>query len=131
MFRNKAGEVRDKSEALYREVFEPGRTGRISNPVALARDRIAQLQTGGSDGRNFEEALKDLGEIFAETTSLDVTVDILRYNAEGLDFTGVAPDMSTILTFRRAWEGRAALSQLDNTQSVSGVGYRFDIRVRW
>lgn len=39
--------------------------------------------------------------------------------------------MSTVLTFRKAWEGRAALSQLDNTQSVPGLGYRFDLRVRW
>ena len=75
--------------------------------------------------------MTDLGEIFAETPDLGVTVDILRYNAEGLDFTGVAPDMSTILTFRRAWESRAGMSQLDNTQSVPGVGYRFDLRVRW
>ncbi|MBQ9566286.1 MAG: hypothetical protein IJU98_11935 [Synergistaceae bacterium] len=128
---SKAEEVRGRSEALYREVFDPTRTGRIGNPVSLARDRIAQLQGGGSDGRRFEDALADLGEVFQETPSLDVTVDILRYNAEGLDFTGVAPDMSTVLTFRRAWEGRAALSQLDNTQSVPGVGYRFDLRVRW
>jgi hypothetical protein len=128
---NRSEDVQTRSETLYREVFEPSRTGRIPNPVSLARDRIAQLQGGGSEGRRFEDAMTDLGEIFAEAQGLDVTVDILRYNAEGLDFTGVAPDMSTILTFRRAWEGRAGMSQLDNTQSVPGVGYRFDLRVRW
>ena len=127
----KAGSVRGRSEALYREVFDPAHTGRISNPVSLARDKIAQLQGGDFKGRRFEDALADLGEIYAEASSLDVAVDVLRYNAEGLDLTGVAPDMSTILTFRKAWEGRAALSQLDNTQGVPGVGYLFDLRVRW
>ncbi|MBR1671376.1 MAG: hypothetical protein IJ702_00445 [Fretibacterium sp.] len=128
---HKAEEVRGRSEALYREVFDPSRTGRIGNPVALARDRIAALQGGGSEGRGLDDVLADLGAVFAEDPSLDVVVDVLRYNAEGLDFTGSAPDMSTVLSFRKAWEGRAGLSQLDNTQSVSGVGYRFDLRVRW
>ncbi|MCR4819472.1 MAG: hypothetical protein K5841_11000 [Fretibacterium sp.] len=128
---NKTEEVRGRSEALYREVFDSTHTGRIGNPVSLARDRIAALQGGVSEGRGLDAALADLGEVFAENPNLDVAVDVLRYNAEGLDFTGSAPDMSTVLTFRKAWEGRASLSQLDNTQSVSGVGYRFDLRVRW
>ena len=128
---HKTEAVRERSEALYREVFDPAHTGRIGNPVSLARDKIAALQGGVSEGRGLDGALADLGEVFAENTSLDVVVDVLRYNAEGLDFTGSAPDMSTVLTFRKAWEGRASLSQLDNTQSVSGVGYRFDLRVRW
>ena len=75
--------------------------------------------------------LADLGSIFIADPSMDITVEILRYNSEGIDCTGSAPDMSTILTFRRAWESRASLAQLDNTQSVSGIGYRFDLRVRW
>ncbi len=128
---HKTEAVRERSEALYREVFDPAHTGRIGNPVSLARDKIAALQGGVSEGRGLDGAVADLGEVFAENTSLDVVVDVLRYNAEGLDFTGSAPDMSTVLTFRKAWEGRASLSQLDNTQSVSGVGYRFDLRVRW
>lgn len=128
---NRIAAVRAQSESLYKEVFEPGRTGRIANPVSLARDKIAELQRGGSEGRGFEDVLADLGSIFTEDPSMDITVEILRYNAEGIDCTGSAPDMSTILTFRRAWESRASLAQLDNTQSVSGVGYRFDLRVRF
>ncbi|MCR5346500.1 MAG: hypothetical protein K6E38_01885 [Fretibacterium sp.] len=128
---NKTEEVRGRSEALYREVFDPAHRGRIGNPVSLARDKISALQGGVSEGRGLDGALADLGEIYAENTSLDIVMDILRYNSEGLDLTGSAPDMSTVLTFRKAWEGRAGLSQLDNTQSVSGVGYRFDLRVRW
>ena len=128
---NRIASVRSQSESLYKEVFEPGRTGRIANPVSLARDKIAELQRGGSEGRGFEDMLADLGSIFIADPSMDITVEILRYNAEGIDCTGSAPDMSTVLTFRRAWESRASLAQLDNTQSVSGIGYRFDLRVRW
>ena len=62
---------------------------------------------------------------------MDITLDIIRYNSEGLDCNGTAPDMSTILTFRRAWEGKASVAQVDNTQFVSGIGYRFDLRIRW
>ena len=127
----RADEVRARSENLYREVFDPSHTARISNPVSLARDRIALLQGGGSEQRELGRVLSDLGAVFSENPSLDVTINVLRYNAEGLDCTGSAPDMSTVLDFRKAWEGRAALSQLDNTQSVSGAGYRFDLRVRW
>lgn len=129
--RSGAEAVRARSEVLYREAFEPERTGRIGNPVALARDRIAELRGSDAEGRSLEDVLAELGGVFAENPSMDVTLDVLRYNAEGLDCTGSAPDMSTVLTFRKAWEGRAALSQLDNTQSVPGLGYRFDLRVRW
>lgn len=123
--------ARLRSEALYREAFDAERTGRIANPVTLARDRIAELRGNDAEGRSLEDTLAELGSVFSENPSMDVTLDVLRYNAEGLDCTGSAPDMSTVLTFRKAWEGRAALSQLDNTQSVPGLGYRFDLRVRW
>ena len=123
--------TRARSEALYREVFDAERTGRIANPVTLARDRIAELRGSDAEGRGLEDALGELGTVFTENPSMDVTLDVLRYNAEGLDCTGSAPDMSTVLAFRKAWEGRAALSRLDNTQSVPGLGYRFDLRVRW
>ncbi len=79
--------------------------------------------------------LADLGEIYRESrgsgSSMDIRLDIIRYNSEGIDCTGSAPDMTTILNFRKSWEGRAQLSQVDNTQFVSGIGYRFDLRVRW
>ncbi len=123
--------ARLRSEALYREAFDAERTGRIANPVTLARDRIAELRGSDAEGRSLGDSLAELGAIFTENPSMDVTLDVLRYNAEGLDCTGSAPDMSTVLAFRKAWEGRAALSQLDNTQSVPGLGYRFDLRVRW
>ena len=129
--RGGAETARLRSEALYREAFDAERTGRIANPVTLARDRIAELRGNDAEGRSLEDALAELGSVFSENPSMDVTLDVLRYNAEGLDCTGSAPDMSTVLTFRKAWEGRAALSQLDNTQSVPGLGYRFDLRVRW
>ena len=123
--------VRNRSEQYYKQVFDPQRTGRVSNPVVLARDRIAELSGTGTEGHPLEEVLADLGDIFAESSSPDITIDVVRYNADGIDCTGVAPDMSTILNFRRAWEEKANLAQVDNTQFVSGIGYRFDLRVRW
>lgn len=124
-------EVRDRSERYYKEVFDPQRTGRVSNPVVLARDRIAEFSGTGTEGHPLEEVLADLGDIFREGGSQDITLDVIRYNSDGIDCTGTAPDMSTILNFRRAWEDKANMAQVDNTQFVSGIGYRFDLRVRW
>ena len=70
-----------------------------------------------------------MGEVFSAVSG--ITIDIVRYNADGIDCTGVAPDMTTALNFRKAWEDKANLVQVDNTQFVSGIGYRFDLRVRW
>ena len=39
--------------------------------------------------------------------------------------------MTTILNFRKAWSDYASAVQVDNTQFVAGIGYRFDLRVRW
>ena len=128
---NQVQEVRTRSENYYRQVFDPQHTGRIANPVSLARDKIASLTGTAQEGKPLENVLADLGDIFTEGQSLDVTLDVIRYNSEGIDCTGVAPDMSTVLNFRKAWETRARLSQVDNTQFVSGIGYRFDLRVRW
>lgn len=122
-------ETRLRSEKFYRETFDPERTGRISNPVNLARDRIASLSGRGDEGHPLNEVLADLGDVIA--SNKDITVDIIRYNQEGIDCTGTAPDMTTVLNYRRAWEDRANLVQVDNTQFVSGIGYRFDLRVRW
>ncbi len=129
--RSIAESFRARSEAVYREVFEPARTGRISNPVMLARDRIASLTERGASGRTFAQVVGDLGRIWSEGTSLDVRLDIIRYNSEGLDCTGTAHDMGSVLAFRKAWEERGVTATVDNTQSVSGIGYRFDMRVRW
>ena len=125
--------VRSNSENLYREVFDKEHRGRIANPVALARDKIATIK-GNSSGSShgLDEVLGNLGDIFTDDESLKtITIDIIRYNSEGLDCTGSAPDMTTILNFRKAWENIAGHVQLDNTQSVSGIGYRFDLRIRW
>ena len=122
-------EVRSRSERYYRETFDPSRTGRIANPVNLARDRIASLTGKSDEGHPLDEVLADLGEVFGQVSG--ITIDTIRYNADGIDCTGVAPDMTTALNFRKAWEEKANLVQVDNTQFVSGIGYRFDLRVRW
>ena len=124
-------EVRTRSENYYRQTFEPQRTGRIANPVAFARDKIAELSGTGTTGHPIEEVMADLGEIFGNEQHKGVTLDVIRYNAEGFDCTGTAPDMSTVLNFRKAWEDRDNKAQVDNTQFVAGIGYRFDLRVRW
>ena len=123
--------LRSRTDNFYRQTFDPSRTGRISNPVVLARDRIASLTGKDDGGHGIDEVLADLGEIFSEPGTKDVTLDILRYNADGIDCTGNAPDMTTVLNFRKSLENRASLVQVDNTQFVAGIGYRFDIRVRW
>ncbi len=124
-------DIRTHSEDFYRKTFDPSRTGRISNPVLLARDRIASLTGTGEEAHPIDEVLADMGDVFEQTGSADITIDTVRYNSEGIDCTGIAPDMTTVLNFRRAWESRAQLAQVDNTQFVSGIGYRFDLRVRW
>ena len=128
---NQINDLRSSSEGIYREVFDPSHTGRISNPVTLARDKIAELSGTGTDSHTLEEILSDMGEIFASDQDMNITIDTVRYNAEGIDCTGVSPDMSTILKFRKLWETKVNLVQLDNTQFVSGIGYRFDLRLRW
>ena len=122
---------RERSEKFYRETFDPERTGRISNPVTLARDKIASLTGKGEEGHPLDDVLADLGDIFGDFAGSNMTIDIIRYNSDGIDFTGTAPDMTTVLNFRRSWEDKANLVQVDNTQFVSGIGYRFDIRIRW
>ena len=105
-------EVRSRSERYYRETFDPSRTAGKSD-----------------EGHPLDEVLADLGEVFGQVSG--ITIDTIRYNADGIDCTGVAPDMTTALNFRKAWEEKANLVQVDNTQFVSGIGYRFDLRVRW
>ena len=111
--------ARLRSEDLYRQAFDPTHTGRISNPVALARDRIAELQ-GGTEGRELGSVLADLGAVFTENPSMDVKVDVLRYNAEGLDCTGSAPDMNTVLAEVRD-EGDEE-NGVDDVEDRVGVG---------
>ncbi len=123
--------VSTRSYNYYRQTFDPQITGRIANPVAFARDKIAELSGTGTAGHPIEEVMADLGEIFASDQNNTVTLDVIRYNSEGFDCTGTAPDMTTVLNFRKAWEDRDNKAQVDNTQFVAGIGYRFDLRVRW
>lgn len=128
-------ETRARSEEYYRKTFEPERRGRIANPVNLARERISGLRgTGDENVHPMEEILAELGAIFSDENFSEATVDIIRYNSDGFDCTGTAPDMTTVLNFRKSWEeAMPELSriQVDNTQYVAGIGYRFDLRVRW
>lgn len=126
-----AGAIRSRSENFYIENFDPEHKGRISNPVTLARNKISEITGSGGSGHPFEEILADLGEIFANNKNLKITLDTIRYSGEGIDCTGSAPDMTTVLNFRKAWNDYASTSQVDNTQFVAGIGYRFDLRVRW
>ncbi len=123
--------VRTRSENFYRQNFDPTHTGRISNPVTLARNKISEISGSSGEGHPLEEVLADLGEIFTANKNLKITLDTIRYSGEGVDCTGSAPDMTTVLNFRRAWNDYASAVQVDNTQFVSGIGYRFDLRVRW
>lgn len=123
--------VRTRSENFYKQTFDPQHNGRISNPVTLARNKISEIAGTGNEGHPLEEVLADMGEIFTVNKGLNVTLDVIRYSGDGVDCTGSAPDMTTILNFRKAWDEYASVAQVDNTQFVSGVGYRFDLRVRW
>ena len=123
--------IRARAENFYRQNFDPNHTGRISNPVTLARTKISEIAGTGNEGHPLEEVLADIGEIFANNNGLNITLDTIRYSGEGVDCTGSGPDMTTILNFRKAWEEFASVAQVDNTQFVSGIGYRFDLRVRW
>ena len=128
-------EIRTRSEEYYRKTFEPDRRGRIANPVNLARDRISSLRgTGDENSHSLDEVLVELGVIFSSENFKETTIDIIRYNADGFDCTGTAPDMTTVLNLRKSWEEALpdlSRIQVDNTQYVAGIGYRFDLRVRW
>lgn len=97
----------------------------------MARDKISSLSDTGSDEHSLDSVLADLGDIMTADGGHSLTVDTIRFNSDGFDCTGTAPDMTAVLNFRRAWEDKAKLVQVDNTQFVSGIGYRFDIRIRW
>ena len=122
-------EIRGRSEKYYRDTFDPERKGRISNPVTLAREKIGLLSGGGEDRHTLEGVLSDMGRVSAQNA--DITVDAVRYGREGIDCTGTAPDMMGVLRFRKTWEELGYEAEADNTQFVSGIGYRFDVGIRW
>ncbi|MDR3265023.1 MAG: hypothetical protein LBT15_03330, partial [Synergistaceae bacterium] len=124
--------LRGRSVALYREAFDPSATGPISDPLGRARGKMAEL-TGGSpaEGRLIGDVFSDLGAIFEKNPSMDVTLDSVRYNPDGVEYTGSAPDTGTIQSFRQACAETASSAQIMNMQNAPGIGYRFDLNVRW
>ncbi len=123
--------LRDRSSNLYREVFDASRPGRISNPLGLARTKLEERQGKSSGGKLINEVFTDLGTILEQNPSMDVTLDSVRYNLDGVDYTGSAPDVATIQSFQKAWGEKATSAQLGNLASSPGVGFRFDLSVRW
>lgn len=122
--------VRARSETLYRETFDPSRTGRIADPLGLARSKMAELSGGSSEGRPIYEVFAQLGTIL-DTSSMDVTLDSLSYNLDGVDFTGSAPDTQTIQDFQRTWAENAKSAQVMGINNLPGVGFRFDLNIKW
>jgi hypothetical protein len=123
--------LRDRSSDLYRSAFDPSRSGRIADPLGLARSKMAELRGGTSTGRTLPDVLEDLGGIFERNPSMDVQLDSMRYTADGVDYTGTAKEMDTVQQFREAWAEKAAAVPFPNLRSAPGIGYRFDLSVRW
>jgi hypothetical protein len=129
--RQGADELRDLSSDLYRSAFDSTRAGRIPDPLGLALSRLAELRGGTAEGRSIGEVFSDLGNIFEQNPSMDITLDLVRYNQEGVDYTGFAPNMETAQDFRNAWAQYAGTTLLQNMQNLSGAIYRFDLSVKW
>ncbi|MDR1649877.1 MAG: hypothetical protein LBR71_06410, partial [Synergistaceae bacterium] len=129
--RRSIGELRDQSSNLYRSVFDPARTGRIPDPTGLARSKVEELKGGSSEGHPLNEVLADLGAIFEQNPSMDVTLDAIRYNVDGVMYSGFSPDREKIQEFWSAWRERADNVPYPNVNTAPGVGYRFDMNVRW
>jgi hypothetical protein len=130
--RQDIGDLQSRSAALYRETFDPARTGPVSDPLGLARAKIAELKgNGASEGRMISEVFSELGTIFENNPSMDVTLDSVRYNVDRVDYTGSAPDVGTVQSFQRACLENSSSATLENLQAAPGVGYRFNLSVRW
>jgi hypothetical protein len=129
--RRSIDEIRDRSSELYRSAFDPSRTGRISDPLGLARSKVEELRGGVSEGHPLNEVFADLGSIFEQNPSMDVTLDVIRYNVDGVMYSGSAPDREKIQEFWSAWAARADNVPYPSINTAPGVGYRFDMNVRW
>ncbi|GHV48226.1 hypothetical protein FACS1894204_12360 [Synergistales bacterium] len=123
--------IRDKSSEIYRSVFDPSRTGRIPDPLGLARSKIAELKGEDVAGRSINQVFDELGGIFEQNPSMDVTIDSVRFTLEGVDYTGSTSDAGTPQEFQNAWADIAGNAMLQNVQNAPGVGYRFDLTVKW
>jgi hypothetical protein len=124
-------EARDKSSEIYRSVFDPSRAGRIPDPLGLARSKIAELKGEDIAGRPINQVFDELGGIFERNPSMDVTIDSVRFTLEGVDYTGSTSDAGTPQEFQNAWADIAGNAMLQNVQNAPGVGYRFDLTVKW
>jgi hypothetical protein len=123
--------IRDQSSEIYRSVFDPARTGRIPDPLGLARSKIEELKGGASEGHPLSEVFAELGSIFEQNPSMDVTLDAIRYNVDGVAYSGSAQDREMIQEFWSAWVERGDNVPYPSVNPAPGVGYRFDMNVRW
>jgi hypothetical protein len=62
---------------------------------------------------------------------MDVTLDVIRYNVDGVMYSGSAQDREKIQEFWSAWAERADNVPYPSINTAPGVGYRFDMNVRW
>lgn len=131
--RRNTNEFRRRAVELYRSAFEPTRTGAIPDPLGLARSAVHELRAGPTDGRSISDMFYDLGAIFEQNPGMEgITLDVTRYNPEGVNYTGSAPNMEMAQEFRRAWAEKAYSAQLGSLSSIpGGSGYRFELYVRW
>jgi len=130
--RRNTNQLRTRTVELYRSVFEPNRVGSIPDPIGLARFHVHNARGDFSEGRSITEMFYDLGEIFEQNPDMGITVDVARYDSNGVIYTGTAPDMETVHRFRGAWAERVYSANIGNLSIVpGGSGYRFDLSVRW
>jgi len=97
----------------------------------MARFRNLEARGGSFEGRMINQVFGELGQIFEQYPDIGVTLDSIRYNLDGVDYTGSAPTMESIQYFSRAWGEQASSAQITGISSVPGGGYRFDLIVRW
>ena len=128
--RKGVAEIRRRASQVYIEAFEPSRTTPVSDPIGLARQRLEDL-LNPSDGRHLNDVLEDLGNILEQNSSMDITIDTMRYALNEVDYTGSAPDTATVWDFQRSWAEKAETARVENIQSAPNIGFRYDLRVRW
>ena len=119
--------IRDQGTALYRSVFDA--TGKIVDPVSQARGKLNAAR-GGEKGLILEEMLARLGASVKAAGETSVSVESLRYNAEGADLTGSVPDMERLQAFQKGISV-SFRTQLGDIQQIPGGGLRFSMNLRW
>jgi hypothetical protein len=138
-------ETNSNTEKKYREVFD--RTGRITDAVKQARDKINALKGSGTTGKTLSDVLSDLG--FPVTAnSIKITIDNLSYSYDSATVDGSAADTIIIQNYRQSLTDamqsyRSSLADagnavqndqpvtLGNFQQIPGGGFRFNIAIKW